>query len=262
VFLPLSVGLLLTGISFCLPAIRRKASWSDLAAVGRGRFVIGCLAILAIANFRLYGVNYFQYGKLYPTCQDVYGMETCKRVNPFSRREMLLVRRIAEQRPDVMPISKFIANYYSTFEDTAFGIVGFGALVPLAEHGELDRPRAILIIWALAFSSAIGFNRDFRRCSLTWAFFLPTAFYAANLFYQSWSEYIRLGIVTSVHARYFFPILIPVLFLAHRAIFVWKSPRYTRVMVILLAALYTCLGLNIQFGERHRAEFKQLFPRY
>ena len=211
------------------------------------------IAILSLGLFtERYGVNFVQYHRFEPTCDQIRSESECVQFGPWGRDHATKLRVEATNPPYDPPMQIFVpawvANYmfrlyfainynYDTQIPlpipyiTAYVIGMFGLLLCLVFWRTIIKIDRYLLLFALILVLYIG-----------------------ALFYTNFSGYLRLHTIVAANGRYLIlvlPLLFALLGLAYRELFIRIFKSRAVNALITLSIVVLCLTLNGGGMESH-----------
>ncbi len=207
---------------------------------------LGVLALLSTGLFiERYGGNIIQYSSVQPDCSRLHSIEFCKKWPPWGRN-LKLDAAYPDQPSSLAGASKFFV------EDWWRSIVKSTTLAGKSTTGGLIYGSP-LALGTLTFLSCIGmffyiitsFTKKYRRF---WALHLIALVYVFFLFMSNFVDYLQMGRIIGVQARYLFWILPIIIALALTGIRAFIGASFKRTDRIELVGYVVLLGILSQYA--------------
>jgi hypothetical protein len=184
-----------------------RHGWGDMSRTVRWVTVVALVISFGLFVQR-YGVNLVQYHQPVPHCDDVLGMNECSQYGPWYRNYLY-----AQARDDGAfshnPVVYTGMWLYWLWFRLFFAING--PLSTYTNYPPLPLPAHAAAALGLAGGMAIAAYaaKVFRRNPYLLFLLALSAFYAAALWVEDFSQYIETGQPVAINGRYLLPILLP-----------------------------------------------------
>ncbi|HET9174531.1 MAG TPA: hypothetical protein VFN56_04620 [Candidatus Saccharimonadales bacterium] len=200
----------------------------------RKRFIVaGIFLVIASGGlfFERYGINFIRYHTPIPACDRVLSIPECSSYGPWER-DYLYKQYKGTVNPNQI---RFTADwFYGLFERSFFAVNG-------PQSNFATDPALPIIAITAALSGIVGvilfiyFRKTIVLSTKHMIFLLSVSIaYAAALWYQNYTDFLKVGQPVAINGRYVFPILLPILLaiaLGYRELF--KSHFQLRNIILL-----------------------------
>ncbi|MFH1359557.1 MAG: hypothetical protein ABIJ41_00775 [Candidatus Omnitrophota bacterium] len=209
---------------------------------------ITLVLILSVVTIWFYASNMKQYGALQPGCTQVLSYEHCLERPAFQAhiRYHQQFRQIDPSR--LLTPYDFIFPWLNTALRGTFGI--FGHRLMFRSTSELLPYYLLIVLFLVLFIRYFKFSDN----KLLSYFVLIIGFYMAFLFFKfSYPTYRQIGIIEgSIHGRYLFPVIIPIVTLLVQTICLYtkKIPQWIIFLVIATVFVWGDLPYFVKKADK------------
>ncbi|MGO2111569.1 MAG: glycosyltransferase family 39 protein [Pseudoclavibacter sp.] len=221
---------------------RSISKWKNIALPGLA------FALTLTGVFSRYVFNLFTFGSPTPACDVVASRDYCMTHSVFERNERFEANALPGEGSPTGAISVFFADWLPSMLSTLswVGIRTDSGAVLDSFGGEVTRP-LIYITTIVVFALALLLGRVIPA-ALRWPFWIALGVHSAALFLMNYGNLYAFGLLFAYSARYFFPYLPGLLFLAVAGLALTLPKISAAPKVVAIGVLGFALLLMTQGG--------------
>lgn len=231
-----------------LPALVRTIRAGGAFSAWKRFILPGALLVLVVsAVISRYVVNLFRFGSPDPSCDTVAPHEYCMSYGVYARNEGFADKSEPGQGSLTGAVAVFFGQWLRSMTSTLtwVGIRDENGIVRDTFGGEITRPLlyiTVIVILAIALLLGRVIPERFRV-----PFWIALGVHTIALFTLNYQNLVQYGLLYAYSARYFFPFLPALIFLAAAGLArtlpkISASPKTVAVIVLAIAVLFMTQG--------------------